>query len=187
MNRVWSLVLVVGLLAGSAAYGGNLLKNASFEDAEMDADNPYGDLAAGWGRWGHWVNRETGWKPTRSGKCLIGYHHWEITTDETSGVYQDVDEVEAETTCVFSVFAAKDKDTNAQSIELRLEKVGGYETLASTVYPLSELKGTGWTKLTVTGRAGADDGVRVVIVITPAAETPRSGAIKLDDAELTTE
>ncbi|OQA26291.1 MAG: hypothetical protein BWY59_01441 [Verrucomicrobia bacterium ADurb.Bin345] len=177
------MVCVLGMISVSSA---NLLQNPSFEDPETEADNPYGDIAASWGRWGHWMNRETGWKPTRTGACLIGYHHWEIGGPDTSGLYQDVDDVTAGSQCVFSIHAAKDKDTNIESIELRIEKTGGFETLGSATYKLDDLKGAGYTKLSVSARA-TEDGVRVTVVVNPAKSSPRGGALKLDDAELVTE
>ncbi len=176
-------VFVAGMISTASA---NLLQNPSFEDPETQADNPYGDIAAFWGRWGHWMNRETGWKPTRTGKCLMGYHHWEINDPETSGFYQDVDDVTAGQQCVFTIYAAKDKDTNAEAIELRIEKTGGFETLGSVVYKLSDLKGSGYTPLSVSA-AAVEDGVRVTVMVTPSKTSPRNGAIKFDDASLVTE
>ena len=63
------------------------LVNASFEDP-MDQASWTCDIAKSWTRWGHWINRETGWMPTKSGTCLIGYHHLEINGTENSGLSQ---------------------------------------------------------------------------------------------------
>ena len=158
------------------------LQNPSFEDADESADNPYGDLSANWGRWGHWMNRETGWKPVRTGKCIMGYHHWQIEDDETSGLYQDVDGVPAGKSYTFKVFAMKDKETDIDNIELRLELLGGASTVASTNYKLSDLKSE-WTELSVTGTPETE-GLRVLVVVTPKQGGDRHGALKFDDASL---
>lgn len=176
-------VMLVFVLAHSVAWAG--LKNASFEDLEIEQDNPYGDLAAHWGRWGEWINRETAWKPTRSGKCLIGYHHWRVEGSDSSGIYQDVEELEPGKTYEFSVFAQKDKDTNAEKVELRLEKIGGFVTLASEVYEVGGIKVGGWDRLTVSGKVPENEtGLRVLIIVYPAQHPPRSGALKFDDADI---
>lgn len=159
------------------------VQNPSFEDADESADNPYGDLSAFWGRWGHWMNRETGWKPVRTGKCIMGYHHWQIETDETSGFYQDIEGVPAGASCTFKIFAMKDKDTDVDNIELRLELLGGVSTVASKNFKLADLKGTQWTELSVTGTPETE-GVRVLVVVSPKQGGDRHGALKFDDASL---
>ena len=79
----------------------NLLKNPSFEDAGASPDN-----AADWSRWGDWINRESEWIPTHSGKCLIGYHHWQITKPDNSGMWQEIPaNVKASQKFKFSVFS----------------------------------------------------------------------------------
>jgi hypothetical protein len=186
MKRVvqrWVCWAVAVLMVVGVESWGKKIRNDSFEDAETEADNPYGDIAAGWGRWGNWINRESGWKPTKSGKCLMGYHHWQIEEDADSGFYQDVEDVPAGSECTFTIYASRDKATNADAIELRLEKNGGFEVLATQVYPLSELQ-PGWQKLSITGKAPAEGGIRMVVVVRPKAEGTREGAIKFDDASL---
>lgn len=175
------LAMSVALIATQAQ--AQKLLNGSFEDPEQEMDNPYGDLAAHWGRWGCWINRESAWKPVRDGKCLIGYHHWEIEEASESGIYQDIEGAPSDAECTFTIEAYKDSGSNAESVELRIEKAGGYETLASKIFPLSELKGNGWQKLSVTGRTGAE-GVRVLVVVKPASDGERKGALKFDDAAL---
>lgn len=177
------LTLLVLVVAGVSAWAG--LKNPSFEDLEIELDNPYGDLAAHWGRWGEWINRETVWKPTRSGKCLIGYHHWEVKGSDSSGIYQDVEDLEPGQTYEFSVFAQKDRDTNAEKVELRLEKIGGFVTVASETYEVGRIKVGGWDRLSVSGKVPEDEtGLRVLVIVYPAPNPPRSGALKFDDADL---
>lgn len=159
-----------------------VLINPSFEDPE-EAEDPQCDRAQGWGRWGHWINRETGWSPTRSGDCLLGYHHWQIPEKDTSGVYQDIENVAAGAAVTFSVHAFKDEGTNAEQVELRLEPAGGGPTLASKTYRMSNIAAGFWKRLDVAGRA-PKPGIRVLIIVMPRAETPRGGAIKFDEAEL---
>lgn len=161
------------------------LKNPSFEDLELEQDNPYGDLAAHWGRWGEWMNREAAWKPTKSGKCLMGYHHWEVKGSDSSGFYQDVDGLESGAEYEFSVYAMADKNTNAEKVEIRLEKVGGFVTIASQTYGIDELVKNKWSRLSVSGKVPEDEtGLRVLVIAYPAKNGPRHGAIKFDDADL---
>lgn len=184
MSRNIVLLLATVLLVAPAAVApAQQLRNASFEDAELEADNPWGDLAAGWGRWGNWMNRETQWTPTRSGNCLMGYHHWRIEEQDPSGFFQDIPDIPDGTLCMFSVFAYRDEDTNAESVELRIEKFGGFEVLASRVMSMDEIRKKGWGKISVTGTTRGG-GVRVLISVTPRRDAPRLGAIKFDDAEL---
>lgn len=158
------------------------LQNGSFEEAEQDLDNPYGDLAAHWGRWGSWINRESAWKPVRNGKCMIGYHHWQIEEAVESGIYQDIPAVPANKTCTFTVYASRDQGSNAEAVELRLEKCGGYQAIASKVYPVKDLK-SGWQKLSISAQT-VQEGVRVLVVVKPKTDGDRKGAIKFDDATL---
>ena len=159
------------------------LVNASFENV-----GPAEDQAEGWLRWGDWMNRETGWTPVKDGSCIIGYHHWQIEKSDNSGLYQDV-KVTAGQNCTFSIFANTDNSVdskNAESVELRLETTinGGQSTLASKTYKLSDIAtGTDWSKLTISAVA-PNDVLRVLVIINPAKEGPRGGAVKFDAAEL---
>ncbi len=161
--------------------GPSLLTNGSFED---QGDSP--DVAAGWNRWGPWLNRETSWKSPHSGSGEIGYHHWQAGT---SGLWQDVS-VEPGMRYTFSIHAQRDVpasgQTEAANVELRLEAVTDHGEIAlNTVnFDVSRLaSGNRWTRFSLSGTA---DGarMRVLVVITPAADGPRGGDIKLDDATL---
>jgi hypothetical protein len=175
------LVWTVGSCTDTFA---QLLKNGGFEDAETAQENPYGDLCANWGRWGEWMNRETAWVPTHSGNALMGYHHWEIMSNADSGFYQDIAEAPAGKKYTFSIFAFKDDKTNAESVELRIEKLSGGETLASRVYTIDEVDTGGWGQLTVSG-VNTTDGIRVTVVVKPKQGDGRDGALKFDDATVT--
>lgn len=177
------LAIVAGVLVCAAGTWAGPLQNGSFEEEETEQDNAYGDLAANWGRWGNWMNRETSWKPVKKGKCLIGYHHWRIEEESSSGIYQDVEDTPAGAEITFTICASKDSDTNAESVELRLEKLNGEDVVASQIYPMAAVKSGGWGKLSVTG-TNPDEGVRVVVVVTPAQAEERTGAVKFDDASL---
>jgi hypothetical protein len=163
-----------------------LLQNGSFEDPETTTDNPFGDLAAKWGRWGNWMNRETIWEPTHSGKSMIGYHHWEIKEITTSGLFQDVPGVPPGKMCTFSIHAFKDDKTNAESVELRLEKLNGGEAIASKIFAMADIATGGWGTISVSGR-NPGEGLRVLIVVTPAQSGTREGCVKFDDATLACE
>lgn len=177
------IVFVVVLAVVGSAWAG--LKNPSFEDLELEQDNPYGDLAAHWGRWGEWMNRETAWKPTKSGKCLMGYHHWDVKGSDSSGFYQDVEDLEPGAEYEFSIYAMVDKNTNAEKVELRIEKAGGFVTIASQTYGIDEIDKSKWSRLSVSGKVPNDEtGLRVLVVAYPAKSGARDGAIKFDDADL---
>jgi len=180
------ITVLLALLAGTGsvvAQQQNLLLNPSFEEAEQNLENPYNDLAATWGRWGNWMNRESAWTPVRSGACMMGYHHWRILEDTTSGVFQDVQGTPSGVNLTFAVHAFKDPDTNAESVELRLEKIMGGTLINSRVYTIEELRNSTWMKLMVNG-TNDEGGVRVLFSVKPRQGGGRQGCVKFDDAEL---
>ena len=180
-----SRAVVIALLMMAAVSAGAQLVNSSFENAGAQED-----LAQDWSRWGDWMNRESTWTPVKDGVCIIGYHHWQIEKSDNSGLYQDM-KVEAGKNFTFSIYANADKPTDsskiAESVELRIESTvsGTQATVASKTYNLADIaSGTDWSKLQVSGVA-PNDTLRVLVVINPAKEGPRGGALKLDAAELT--
>ena len=111
--------LIVSLCVVVAAFlvRADLLQNPSFEEQGIAPD-----LAAHWYRWGQWINREDSWAPTRTGKCMIGYHHWQIEDANDSGIWQDITGVKVGQRFKFSVFVWFDKtNAPAREVELRLE------------------------------------------------------------------
>jgi hypothetical protein len=161
------------------------LVNPSFEDPGDGADR-----AASWSRWGQWINREEQWTPVHSGRCILGYHHWEIPDANDSGVYQDVGHAVPGAVYAFGIYANLDKAKapaqNALTIELRLEStVGGQQqTVVSKLYKVADLAPDQWEKLSVSG-SPANDSLRVLVIITPAPQNgTRGGAIRFDDAFL---
>lgn len=167
-------------------YGTNRLPNGSFEIAADGAS----DQARGWSRWGDWFNRETGWQPTRDGTCLLGYHHWQIPSPNSSGVYQDVSGLTPGQRYVFRVDASRDicppNQHAAQDVELRLECPGptGLLRCASRSYPVQDLAADGqWSRLAVSAVAPGDT-LRVLIIVNPSREAPRGAAVKFDAAAL---
>ena len=176
---VW---LSFALLLAALGASGQLL-NGSFEEAESVLPNPYADLAAHWGRWGNWMNLETGWEPTHGGLGMMGYHHWEIQEPAVSGFYQDVASVPPGSPVVFGIYCFKDPGTDAEYVELRIERIGGFFTYANRVYPVRELR-TDWQRLWLKGTNDAA-GVRVTVVVKPKELSGRNGALKFDEAELT--
>ena len=183
MNKLLLILCLASV--GPTAHAQNLLKNPSYEEAGTS-----NDTAASWSRWGDWMNREDGWTPTHGGKCLVGYHHWEITSDQNSGLWQDVTTVKAGQKFKFSVFVAADAPaggvSGAEKVELRLEAIrNGHEVLIESVTtPVADLqKSPGWHELSVKGTT-PENNIRVLVVVTPASGTPRGGAVKIDDADL---
>ena len=181
MRKSW---IIIAALAAALSAGAQTLENPSFE-----MEGTQSDMAKGWSRWGDWINRETGWTPTKDGACIIGYHHWQIEKPDTSGLWQDL-QVEAGKTYTFSVYANADKPTDAsktaENVELRLETTldGAQSTIATKTYPYADLAGgTDWSLLSVSGMA-PNTTMRVLIIVTPAKEGQRGAAIKFDAAEL---
>jgi hypothetical protein len=161
------------------------LVNPSFEDV---GDAP--DRAAGWSRWGQWVNREDQWTPVRTGRCILGYHHWEVTDASSSGIYQDVAHTVKGAGYTFGIYAnldrAKNPTRDALSIELRLESIvnGQQQIIATKLYKVADFAPDQWEKLTVSG-APTNDSLRVLVIITPSPQNgTRGGAIRFDDAFL---
>ncbi len=180
--RLWIGVMVLQAILSFPALCAQELKNASFEEP-LDANQWVSDRAAGWERWGGWFNRETSWSPVRDGQCLAAYHHWRIQGDEPSGLYQDIAGVPAGRTYTFSIQVFKDKLTNAEYIEVRLETLKGGTTLASQMYRMTDLKSGKWNELSVTGTPTIP-GIRVLVVAKPGRSVYRKGSLKFDSAAL---
>ena len=187
MTTLCCLLLSVRVVSGKVAVVAETpvptLTNPSFED-QVDAP----DRAAGWSRWGDWFNREEGWTPVRSGRCILGYHHWQIPTANDSGVYQDFDGAAMGKQYTFGIYVSPDKTKegtkDALTIELRLESTldGRQLTLASKQYKVADLMPDKWQKLSVSG-APVNNTLRVLVIVTPAPDNgTRGGAIRFDDA-----
>jgi hypothetical protein len=158
-----------------------LLQNPSFEEP---AESP--DLAAQWNPWGHWLNRESAWDPTRTGRCMIGYHHWQIESSDTSGLWQEVTNLKAGQRLKFAVYVWFDQsDRPLQEVELKLEAThhGRQLTIESAKFSPKSFPSGQWHQLSVTGTT-PEDHVRVILIVTPSPDGPREGAVKFDDAAL---
>ncbi len=177
-------VALIGVLLATCVSGvhGVQLVNPSFEDP-LDPNNPIQHLAAGWGMWGGWMNRETGWVPVRSGRCIVGYHHFRIGETNTSGIFQDVPDVPPGSVCTFRIFACEDYRTYPQSVEVRIEPYGGGDPLAVRAYGAGDIQVNRWTELSVTATS-IGRGIRVVLLAVPKQTDPRDGALRFDDASL---
>lgn len=171
---------VVAVVVGCVAAAGQELRNPSFEQPS-DPDTWGSDRAAHWERLGGWFNRETTWSPVYNGECMLAYHHWQIKQRDPSVVYQDVPGAPTGKVCAFTIHAFKDKHTNAEYVELRLEPYLGGPPLASNIYRMGELKGNRWNELAVTGTP-VTAGLRVVVAVKPGRGNQRKGALKFDDA-----
>jgi hypothetical protein len=192
MKNKTQLTAACTLLLGSVLFRpaiaevqANLLQNPSFE-AVQDGTT---DQAANWFRWGQWLNREDSWSPTHEGKCVIGYHHWQIESADDSGMWQDV-AAEPGKQYEFTIYANRDDAGDkklADTVEIRLEAVYDDHTVAinSLTAKVADIAtGQDWSKLTVKGTA-ANAKLRVLIRIAPDKNGPRGGAVKFDDARLT--
>ena len=189
MNAVGSpasrtaLAVACSFAFAGAAFSAEALKNASFEEPGGDGQLYISDRAFSWERWGAWFNREMTWAPVREGQCLMAYHHWQIQGEDTSGVYQDIPDVPAKQARTFRVHATRDKGTNAEFIELRIEPLSGGQPLASRLYRMNDIKAGKWTELSVTGQSPTK-GMRVLVVVKPGRSSNRKGAVKFDAAAL---
>ena len=191
MKRLFVFIsLVCGVACSSPAVAGEeLLINASFEEQGESAD-----FAKGWSRWGNWINRETGWNPVLDGKCLLGYHHWQIEKNETSGFYQDLENVEPGRMCTFSIYVNTDAVAEGQqgpvSVEIRLETTVYDEqsVVISQHYEVSDLAGgKDWSRLSVRAKT-PNRRLRALVLITPAkGNGSRGGALKFDKASVVLE
>lgn len=183
--RILMMAIMGFLVLSTVAVQAQSLQNASFE-RPGDAD----DRAYGWDRWGQWINRECSWTPVVDGSCLIGYHHWQIESGDSSGLYQDVAGAKEGARYAFKIMAnadlAKEDKKGPVSVELRLECTvyGEQVTINSSTYKVEEIAtGDQWSPLTVSGTA-ANDTLRVLVIVYPSPEGPRDGAVKFDAAAL---
>ncbi len=181
-SKLWiCLATAESCLLCAAPCSGEALKNPSFE--EPAESGPWtADRAAHWERKGAWFNRETSWQPVNDGECMMGYHHWQVQQDAPSEIYQDLADVPAGRSYTFSLQALKDKMTNVEHVELRLEPCRGGEPLAAKVFRMSDLKSGRWTTISVSGTPKST-GVRVRIIVKPGRSAQRKGALKFDDAQ----
>ncbi len=181
------IVLLLSALVSSAlAEDAPLLKNASFE-IPLDPENWACDQPAHWIRWGNWMNRETGWAPTKSGECLVGFHHFRLKGDDNAGFYQDVRDAQKNKRHTFSIHAWVDKDTNAEEIQLQMHSYHGGSVIETAAYPVGRIKPDQWVKLSLS-ESPPGDGLRVMVVVEPKQGGRfLRGAVKFDDAELVRE
>lgn len=179
-------LLLAALASGVLAEDVPLLKNASFE-IPLDPENWACDQPAQWIRWGNWMNRETGWAPTKSGECLVGFHHFRLKGEDNAGFYQDVRDTARGHRYTFSIHAWVDKDTNAEQIQLQLHSYHGGSVLTTGVFRVDRIVPGQWSNLSLTGSA-PDDGMRVMVVVEPKKGGKfLKGAVKFDDAGLVKE
>lgn len=182
MKRLWIVILLaaVGLHAEEPP---PLLKNASFE-IPLDPDNWACDQPAHWIRWGNWMNLETAWAPTKTGQCMMGFHHFRLKGEDNAGFYQDVRDVRGGREYAFSIFAWIDKETNAEEIHLMIASYHGGSVLLDYVYKVGKLPRDQWVRLATKFRT-PNDGARVMVFVEPhKAGKFAKGAIKFDEASL---
>jgi len=185
MKYYGMIALVMAFIMNANA---QTLYNGSFEEQGESEDT-----AAGWGRWGEWINRHNDWEPTRDGACLIAYHHWQITEPENSGIYQDVYGAQPDVRYTFKVYAMTDApqeegEAAPETIEIRLESTvdGQQKTVASKKYRFKDISTTAdgrWSPLRISGTP-INDKLRVLIIVEPGKGEKRGGTVKFDDAEL---
>lgn len=189
MNRLKAIacgaLLAVVVMPADLLAESMLLRNPSFELPKAGAS----DEAESWFRWGDWINRETDWTPVYDGQAILAYHHWRIQGDADSGIWQDLEAVEKGVRYAFSIRANADlgaEGASASEVELRLEStVDGRQVIVnSRRFPVEFIaQGDQWSKLEVSGTA-ANDTLRVLVLVYPAGDEPRDGAVKFDGAEL---
>lgn len=175
------LLLVVAVLEG---YSQGLV-NSNFGDEGEDPS-----IADRWKTWGDWIRREPSWYPKPGSGVLMGYHHYRISNEATSGFYQDIEDAKAGSTVRFYIFVILDRHdpllNRPEKIELILESGKGEEKkeFAKTELPLAEFEADmPWQEITVEGKMPAD-GLRVKVSITPSPSAPRSSSLKFAEANL---
>lgn len=157
------------------------LLNSSFEEPGGEGRLWISDRAMAWERWGAWFNRETTWAPTYDGQCLAAYHHWSIQGDDTSGLFQDIASVPTNKPYLFGIKVLRDKGTNADYVELRMEPFQGGSPFASALFRMGDLNSDKWQDISVTG-VGMTPGMRVLVIVKPGRSSQRKGALKFDCA-----
>lgn len=186
MKRLQGFGVTVMVMCASLSLSAAMLRNGSFEE---QGESP--DRAAAWSRWGDWFNRETSWKPTRSGRCLLAYHHWRIEKLDSSGVWQDAADAPRGWEAIFSVYATADVPEDDQegfeAVELRLETTlyGEQSTIVSRRWPRDAIETQGgWSRLMVRSVVPSEI-LRALIIVYPGpGRKPRGGAVKFDEARL---
>ncbi len=165
--------------------GTNLLFNSSFESTLSNGQ------AAGWPSYGGNFERESGWTPVRDGQALLAYKHWQVTSNQPSGVYQDVTGLTPGQEYVFTVYSNRDQvmggGTLPDQVELRIETIGSTNMrLESSFQGVPEIaSGSRWSRSQLRFVA-TDTRHRVSIVVYPGLGI-RDGAIKFDGIRLETE
>lgn len=185
MNSMSRLFVCYGFLAfqlGQGSYAAPEIRNPSFEEP-VEEGNWSCDRPAGWDRRGAWFNRETTWSPVLKGECLMAYHHWQIKQDDPSELFQDLSGITTGKNFCFSVQVFKDKGTNFEYVELRIEPARGGAPISSAVYRMPDLKSGKWTQLSVSTKPAVSD-LRVVISVKPGRSNQRKGALKFDEASI---
>lgn len=165
--------------------GTNLLFNSSFESTLSNGQ------AAGWPGYGGNFERETGWTPVRDGQALLAYKHWQVTSNQPSGVYQDVTGLTPGQEYVFTMYLNRDEvsggGTLADQVELRVETLSSPTMrLESSFQDVAEIAtGSRWSRSQLRFVA-TDTRHRIGIVMYPGDGT-RDGAVKIDGIRLETE
>lgn len=188
MTTFWllGLFLATGVCTGSVD-DAECLKNPSF-DAPWIEVLPECDQAAGWRRWGAWVNRHLsgpGWE-ARTGDGLVAYHHWQSDTAD-AGWYQDVSNLVGGVVYRFSVYVLWEPTCNASNVELSVENPEDGQLLGVNRFVREDFR-PHWTPAWVHARIPAGQTAarfRIRCVHGFGGETaPAAGCIKFDDASV---
>ena len=183
MSRIFMCFGFLTVQLSHGSYAAPEIKNPSFEEP-VEQGNWSCDRAAGWDRRGAWFNRETTWSPVLQGECLMAYHHWQIKQDDPSELFQDITGIVTGKNFCFSIQVFKDKGTNFEYVELRVEPAHGGTPISSAVYRMPDLKSDRWTPLSVSVKSPTSSALRVVISVKPGRSNQRKGALKFDEASI---
>jgi len=161
----------------------DLLANGSFESGNSSS-------ATSWSHSDITIRRQTGWVPVRDGSALIGYRHWEVSTNSPSSIDQVVSGLDPAKDYTFSVFANKDNvdpgHANADRVELVIETTGSpARVIERRAFLVSQIEsGSVWSRLHLRFHPVSSQ-ARVRIVAYPdTSGATRDGAVKFDDATL---
>jgi hypothetical protein len=170
-SRVWLLALAVALgMAVSAS--ANLLLNAGFESGT-------GTVPDNWTTFGDNLPAREGWA-NRSGSYGLAFYGWNAGG---GGIYQDV-AAGGVSNYTFSIYAFKDNNWPARTIQMKLEFFNGSFTLLGGATNTVSGVGASWQQLSLNAQSVAGT-VYVRPVLAFDAGGTDGGAFKWDDAALT--
>jgi hypothetical protein len=176
VSCLWTPILNWAQLADQP----NPIQNPSFEEPEP---NDPGKPAAHWNAWGAGWERVEDWAPILDGKAMLAYKHWEMTSADTSGIWQDLPGIQKGQTVKVEVSFypdAPDAGNPPTFIDLRFEipYEGQQVTVDHKRIHSTDWKMNQWNTISLKVTAPSD-AMRFLLIVAPAEQSP-GGAVKFD-------